>query len=232
MDVLTAKTVERKPRTKKKNYNSYKSFIYKVLKEVAAWSAISTKGIVILDGMTEDLFERLATEAGRLARYNKKATITSREIQTAVRLVFPGELAKHAVSEGVKAVTKFNESENTPGKRSERAGLKFPVGRIHSRLKKGGYADRVSQTAPIYLAAVMEYIMVEVLELSSRVAQDLKKQRITPRYILLSVKTDSELASLFQHAQISRGGVVPHIQKALISTSSQKKKKPVIANEF
>ena len=57
-----------------------------------------------------DLFEKVVTEAGRLSRYNKKATLSSREVQTAVRLVLPGELAKHAVSEGTKAVTKFTSA--------------------------------------------------------------------------------------------------------------------------
>lgn len=66
--------------------------------------------MVIMDNFINDIFERIATEAGRLARYNKRHTITSREIQTAVRLILPGELAKHAVSEGTKAVTKYNSS--------------------------------------------------------------------------------------------------------------------------
>jgi histone H2B len=64
--------------------------------------------MTIMDNFIHDLFERIAAESGRLARYNKKSTISSREIQTAVRLLLPGELAKHAVSEGTKAVTKYN----------------------------------------------------------------------------------------------------------------------------
>jgi histone H2B len=66
--------------------------------------------MIIMDNFINDIFERIATEAGRLARYNKRHTITSREIQTSVRLILPGELAKHAVSEGTKAVTKYNSS--------------------------------------------------------------------------------------------------------------------------
>uniref|UniRef100_A0A0E0EMM1 Histone H2B n=1 Tax=Oryza meridionalis TaxID=40149 RepID=A0A0E0EMM1_9ORYZ len=58
----------------------------------------------------DNIFEKLAGEAAKLVRYNKKPTITLREIQTSVRLVLPGELAKHAVSEGTKAVTKFTSS--------------------------------------------------------------------------------------------------------------------------
>ena len=95
---------------KKGNYNSYASFIYKVLKQVHPETGVSHKGMQILTAFVHDLFERLATEAGRIARFNKRQTITSREIQTACRLVLPGELAKHAVSEGTKAMAKFNAS--------------------------------------------------------------------------------------------------------------------------
>jgi len=97
----------RKPR---KNYESYSSFIYKVLKQVHPDTGISTKAMSIMNSFVNDIFEKIAGEAGRLARYNKRHTITSREIQTAVRLLLPGELAKHAVSEGTKAVTKYNSS--------------------------------------------------------------------------------------------------------------------------
>uniref|UniRef100_A0A6N2LG62 Histone H2B n=1 Tax=Salix viminalis TaxID=40686 RepID=A0A6N2LG62_SALVM len=71
---------------------------------------ISSKAMGIMNSFINDIFEKLAQESSRLARYNKKPTITSREIQTAVRLVLPGELAKHAVSEGTKAVTKRSNS--------------------------------------------------------------------------------------------------------------------------
>ena len=73
-------------------------------------TGISKKGMSIMNSFINDIFERIATEAGKLATYNKKATLSSREIQTAVRLMLPGELAKHAVSEGTKAVTKFSSA--------------------------------------------------------------------------------------------------------------------------
>jgi histone H2B len=73
-------------------------------------TGISKKGISILNSFINDIFDRVCTEAGKLTRYNKKATLSSREVQTAVRLVLPGELAKHAVSEGTKAVTKFTSA--------------------------------------------------------------------------------------------------------------------------
>lgn len=70
-------------------------------------TGISSKAMSILNSFINDIFEKIAEETATLARYNKKPTVTSREIQTAVRLILPGELAKHAVSEGTKAVTKF-----------------------------------------------------------------------------------------------------------------------------
>ena len=91
----------------KKRVESYSSYIYKVLKQVHPETGISKRGMSILNSFINDIFERLANEASRLARYNKKSTLSSREIQTSVRLTLPGELAKHAVSEGTKAVTKF-----------------------------------------------------------------------------------------------------------------------------
>jgi len=96
---------------RKRQSNSYSSYIYKVLKQVHPDTGISKKAMQIMDNFINDIFDRIATEAGKLARYNKRHTITSREVQTAVRLILPGELAKHAVSEGTKAVTKYNSSE-------------------------------------------------------------------------------------------------------------------------
>ena len=94
----------------KKRTETYSSYIYKVLKQVHPDTGISKKGMSIMNSFINDIFERIATEAGKLATYNKKATLSSREIQTAVRLMLPGELAKHAVSEGTKAVTKFSSA--------------------------------------------------------------------------------------------------------------------------
>ncbi len=97
----------------KRSYSSYSSYIYKVLKQVHPDTGISNKAMAIMNSFVNDIFERIAQEAGRLARYNKRNTITSREIQTSVRLLLPGELAKHAVSEGTKAVTKYNASASS-----------------------------------------------------------------------------------------------------------------------
>lgn len=102
------KASSNKLKKSKKRVESYGSYIYKVLKQVHPDTGISKKSMSIMNSFINDVFDRLATEAGRLGKYNSKATLSSREVQTAVRLVLPGELAKHAVSEATKAVTKFS----------------------------------------------------------------------------------------------------------------------------
>ncbi|XP_027055900.1 histone H2B-like [Pocillopora damicornis] len=100
-----------KKKRRGKRRESYAIYIYKVLKQVHPDTGISSKAMGIMNSFVNDIFERIATEASRLAQYNKKSTISSREIQTAIRLLLPGELAKHAVSEGTKAVTKYTSSK-------------------------------------------------------------------------------------------------------------------------
>ena len=99
----------KKRRLKRKE--SYAIYIYKVLKQVHPDTGVSSKAMSIMNSFVNDIFERIASEASRLSLQNKKKTISSREIQTAVRLLLPGELAKHAVSEGTKAVTKYTSSK-------------------------------------------------------------------------------------------------------------------------
>ncbi|XP_076999993.1 histone H2B type 1-K-like [Tamandua tetradactyla] len=96
---------------KRSRKESYSVYVYKVLKQVHPDTGISSKAMGIMNSFVNDIFERIAGEASRLAHYNKRSTITSREIQTAVRLLLPGELAKHAVSEGTKAVTKYTSAK-------------------------------------------------------------------------------------------------------------------------
>eukprot|EP00179_Madagascaria_erythrocladioides_P001909 CAMPEP_0198310040 /NCGR_PEP_ID=MMETSP1450-20131203/2230_1 /TAXON_ID=753684 ORGANISM="Madagascaria erythrocladiodes, Strain CCMP3234" /NCGR_SAMPLE_ID=MMETSP1450 /ASSEMBLY_ACC=CAM_ASM_001115 /LENGTH=122 /DNA_ID=CAMNT_0044012829 /DNA_START=120 /DNA_END=488 /DNA_ORIENTATION=+ len=105
-----AKSDDKTKAKKKKRTESYSIYIYKVLKQVHPDTGISSKAMSIMNSFVNDLFERIAAEAAKLSSYSKTKTLTSREIQTAVRLLLPGELSKHAVSEGTKAVTKYSSS--------------------------------------------------------------------------------------------------------------------------
>merc|ERR1711934_1121380 len=105
--------------------------------------------------------------------------------------------------------------------RSSRAGLQFPVGRIHRLLRKGNYATRVGAGAPVYLAAVMEYLAAEVLELAGNAPRDNKKTRIIPRHLQLAIRNDEELSKLLSTVTIASGGVLPNIQAVLLPKKSQ-----------
>ena len=113
---------------------------------------------------------------------------------------------------GKKAVTK-----------SAKAGLQFPVGRITRYLKQGKYATRIGAGAPVYLAAVLEYLAAEVLELAGNASRDNKKTRIIPRHIQLAVRNDEELSKLLGSVTIASGGVLPNIHAVLLPKKSGKK---------
>ncbi|WOG87675.1 hypothetical protein DCAR_0206906 [Daucus carota subsp. sativus] len=101
---------------RKRSVEGYKRYVYKVLKQVHPDIGISSKAMTIVNNLMTDMFERLADEAARLTKYTKKMTLSSREIQGAVKLVLPGELGKHAVAEGAKAVTNYVQYASGPSK--------------------------------------------------------------------------------------------------------------------
>ena len=107
--------------------------------------------------------------------------------------------------------------------RSSRAGLQFPVGRIARYLKQGKFAERVGAGAPVYLAAVLEYLAAEVLELAGNAAKDNKKTRIIPRHIQLAVRNDEELNKLMANTTIASGGVLPNINSNLLPSKKDEK---------
>ena len=100
---------------KKERTESYSSYIFKVLKQVHPNTGISQKGMLIVNSFVNDIFDRIATEAGRLVRHNKRVTLSSREIENAVKAILPGELAQHAVSEGTKAISKYTSYDEDEG---------------------------------------------------------------------------------------------------------------------
>ena len=225
-----AKKSKKKPKTSdkksKRRTESYSSYIYRVLKVVVdPPRGMSSKAMSIMNSFVNDIFERIATQASRVLRYNTRRTLSSREIQTATKLVLSGELTKHAVTQGTQAVTKYNNSNNpnNPNKKQKRAtshsakaGLIFSVGRIHRHLKLGKYAARISAKAAVYLAAVIEYMVAEVLESAGVAAKTNRKTRITPRHITLAVRNDEEMDKFLIGVTIAAGGVLPVIHKALL----------------
>ncbi|XP_076436193.1 uncharacterized protein LOC143275800 [Babylonia areolata] len=137
---------------KRKREESYAIYIYKVLKQVHPDTGISSKAMSIMNILVNHMFERIAAEASRLAHYHKRSIIPSREIQTAVHFLLPGQLAKQADCEGIKALTKFvsicnllstenmsgrDEGGKVKGKSRSRSRVQFPVGRLYRLLPAG-----------------------------------------------------------------------------------------------
>ena len=100
--------------------------------------------------------------------------------------------------------------------RSAKAGLQFPVGRMARYLRQGGYSKRVGAGAPVYLAAVLEYLTAELLELAGNAAKDNKRSRIVPRHIQLAVRNDEELNKFLGNVTVAQGGVLPNIHAVLL----------------
>ena len=187
-----------------------------------------------MDACMHDVLNTITAEALTVLRLNNKVTLSEKEIITAIQLCFPGEVARHAKVEAQKACAKFDASNPKPtsGKSpkkikrkpqpaSARAGLQFPVGRIKTMLKARG-AKVVSPKAAIALAASIEYIAAEVLELAGNAASDLKRSRISPRCIMLAIRNDAELNSLIT-ATIAQGGVLPNVHQSLLPVKKNSK---------
>ncbi|XP_076136768.1 histone H2AX-like [Alosa pseudoharengus] len=202
---------------------------------------------VYLAAVLEYLTAEILELAGNAARDNKKTRIIPRHLQLAVRndeelnkLLGGVTIAQGGVLPNIQAVLlpkKTEKSKNMSGRgktggkarakaktRSSRAGLQFPVGRVHRLLRKGNYAQRVGAGAPVYLAAVLEYLTAEILELAGNAARDNKKTRIIPRHLQLAVRNDEELNKLLGGVTIAQGGVLPNIQAVLLPKKTEKSK--------
>ncbi|XP_042587895.1 histone H2A, sperm-like [Cyprinus carpio] len=130
----------------------------------------------------------------------------------------PRALSLKATAEAKPAAKAAAKAKTKPS----RAGLQFPVGRVHRLLRKGNYAQRVGAGAPVYLVAVLEYLTVEILVLAGNAARDNKKTRIIPRHLQLAVRNDEELNKLLGGVTIAQGGMLPNIQAVLLPKKTEK----------
>eukprot|EP00661_Eupelagonemidae_sp_cell13_P001336 gene1335-4159_t len=167
---------------RKKGKRTYRPYIARLLKGLKGNFKIS-RAMAIVNSFATDLFDRIASEAGRLAKHTGKKTISSKGVQAACRMQLPGELGKHAMGEGAKASGK--KKGKSGGTSTKKAGLKFSAGRaceplsaIGGQLRRGRFAKRVSKQAAVYLAGAIEYCTNELLELSTKVAGKAKKQTL------------------------------------------------------
>jgi histone H2A len=218
---------------------SFGIYIYRVLKQVHPDNALTKNVKEQINSFVIYMTKLISQKAKDLATGAKKTTISSREIQSAVRDIIPSELGKHAVSEGTKAVTKFVSTnpgtKDNPKTKENRAKLQFSVSRIEKIIRENsGSRMRVGEAAPVYLAAVIEYLCAEILELSGNTARDMKRSTITTRHIFLAIENDEELKELFEKIKFKfvGGGVLPNIHHKLLPKKKKNKRKhPLLPGE-
>jgi histone H2B len=281
-------------RRRVRNYASLRTYVRAVQDQVHPRVGISNGALEAIDAFVDELLRELARIVNELLELSRHRTLTSRDVQTAARLLLPGELAKHAVSEGTKAVVKYNASgaprdlskhkktattaaaagqekkrrrpaganlakvrtwqpgaahaarksspSRAPGapskktteaereqrrsanrvkrlkkretghSKARRAGLRFPVSRVRALFAVHVVATHRSQTSAVYLAAVLEYLTAELLELAGNLARDAKRKRTTTKDLAAAIRTDGELSEL------TRGWVV---EKYWVPTSAE-----------
>lgn len=226
--ISKASNPEKKPAKKTKVRSGdlkFDLYIFKVLKQVHPDTGITTVAKDQLNAVVNYIGEALASRAVELSTKSGRATVTTRDVQSAVRMEYPGELSKHAVSEGTKAVTKYNANAEEKGSASAKAGLQFPIARTRKFFDP--YKKRVGNAAPVYLAAVLEYLVAEIVELSGNAARDGKKVRIVVRHLYMAIEGDEELNRMFRdmHIELSGTGVMPHIDSTLLPEKGSSKKK-------
>ncbi|EGC35493.1 hypothetical protein DICPUDRAFT_33357, partial [Dictyostelium purpureum] len=191
---------------RKRNNTREAYFIRTLLKNIGDQKyKIAAKSVDILISISRDFIIRVVEEAFNILNVNKKKTLTPREIQTSIRLNLKGDLAKIAITQGLKAVTKFNDDKKN-------TGLTINPNFIKRKVKQMNYSCRITMKSMVYLTASLEFFLSEIIELSINNAQQAKRVLVSPREILLSVKNDLELYSFFGDKSIfPGGGVVPLI---------------------
>ena len=209
-------------------------YITRVLKQIHPDLGITKNAAVQLNALLNVVGTSIAKKASFLCgnemtrdelRQKKGAgTCDSRSIQAGVRLVLPGELARHAVSDATKAVTKYSSAPKGKGSRADKAGLVFSVARAE-KLIRNHHCGRVGGGASVYLAAVLEYLSAEFMELAGRSALDHKHLRINVRDLQLIARNDNELNKLLYVLggwDWMGGGALPNIHTALLPKLKEK----------
>ena len=194
-----------------------KSYIHKVLKQDAPDHGISAMTSTMVEKINHVIIQALMKRVNLLTAYGERKTITSREIQTATQMLFPGELRKKLISRATYAVAKYDASLNNSARGEEaqsqqsRAGLTFPVKRLEGTIRALSTAPRVGLGAPVYLAAVLEEVTRSLLKESVERAKADRKVRITPKHIREEITNPTgDFSVLMEGVMLS--GVVVHSQ--------------------
>lgn len=190
-------------------------YIKKTQKIITPNINITEDSVTQLNAFLNHLGKNIILKAETLKNSSKKKTLTALEIQNAVRIVFPSELSKHCVSEISKAVIKYENKK-------KKAGLIFQPHRAEKLIRKYS-SGKVSEKAPVALAASLEYIIAELTELGSNATMYANMKTITPRHLTIAIHNDEELEELLKKIKFKfvRGGVMPNIYSILLKKKSK-----------
>jgi histone H2A len=177
---------------------------------------------VLLPSGLAKYFSKRTNPVGTRYKKEKQTTQNKNMPPKAKETKEPKEPKDASASKGGKVGGRGKDKSKSQSK-SKKAGITFPVGRVGRFLKKGRYASRVGSGAPVYLAATLEYLTAEILELAGNASKEKNKDkkdskagsRISPRHIQLAVRNDEELNKLFGGVTIASGGVLPNIHSVL-----------------
>ncbi len=213
--------------TKSKSSGEIKftTYIRRVLSRTSPGISITSNASNVMNDIINDIGQRVAQVAvhatSELFNGHERMTVTSKDVHSAILVVFPGELSLHAVDEGKKAVSiaKASKDKNGTSIISKDDNLILPPARCAKFFNI--YRRRLGASAPIYLAAALEYIIAEILELASNAARDDKRVGITPQHITLILSNDDELSKLLGDGIVLNGGVMPNIHSVLLPAKSK-----------
>jgi histone H3/H4 len=230
---VTKKVVEVKKEPKKRRAvkNAYvdvqfNTYIYKLLHSLSDGTGLNGESLSTFNNLIKITISKIMENVNKIMSRGTRATISPKEVESALMLTLPEQLASTAIAAGQEAVTSYISHKSEKGKaeqRSVRAGLILPVPRIENMMMEIAVAKRKSATAAVYLAAAVQKLMSEVIQMAAKHAAEGKRRRITPRCISMVINTNDEFKTFYGNVLLS-GGVVPHIPAELLSKPVPKKR--------
>lgn len=215
-------------KNKKKKTRYFETYISKVLKTVASDRGITSNAKQQLNSAICIIAKEIANTSMYLTVISKKKTMSEKEVCNAIKLVLSGTLAETATRQADESLEKFNSDEAKHSSRQDKAGILFPPSISEKFLRNFGFSKiMVTRKAPVYFAAVLEHLTLDILTNASKMAKDNNRVRITIRDLELTVRTDKEIAKLFEKCNLNflGGGVVPQIHESLLNKKPRKKRK-------
>lgn len=217
-------------KNKKKKTRYFETYISKVLKTVSSEHGITANARQQLNSAICVIAKKIANISMHLTAVSKKKTMSEKEVANAVKLVFSGSLTETAFIQAEESLAKFKLDEAKHSSRQDKAGILFPPSISEKFLRNFGYLKiMVTKSAPVYFAAILEHLTIDILTTASKMAKENNRVRVTIRDLELTIRTDKELTKLFEKCNLSfvGGGVVPQIHETLLNKKPRKKRKNV-----